>query len=69
MNPKPSISGLCIGLLPLLLSACATSAQARRTAPASPVVDEAEAYVAAVEYIAHRRGVQVIWVNPPRRTP
>lgn len=55
------------------LAACAgTHSLARADAkpearPATTqVVGDAE-YVAAVEYIARRRGVEVHWVNPPKR--
>ena len=32
--------------------------------------DRVEAYIAAVEQIAQRRGIEVVWINPPtKRAP
>ncbi|MCY7312956.1 MAG: hypothetical protein LH491_04835 [Pseudoxanthomonas sp.] len=55
----------------VLLAACAGTQQISRTpAPAaSPVTatktTDTDAYIARVEAIARRRGVQVLWVNRP----
>lgn len=46
----------------LALSGCANGPQKR-----SPTEYNTE-YMAAVEYHANRAGVEVEWVNPPRRT-
>ena len=69
MSLKSSLCSPGIGLLALGLVACASAPLAQRSAPASPLVDDSDAYIATVERIARDRGVQVIWVNPPRRTP
>lgn len=63
---------LCV---PLLLVACAGSAGLTKSS--SPAVTPQaihdasittdEQYVAEVERIAKRRGVDVVWVNPPSR--
>ncbi len=60
-------------LLPvLLLAACATTPkqaaapQPQTTAPVSlHTISKDEAYIAYVERTARRRGIQVMWVNPP----
>lgn len=31
--------------------------------------DQDTAYIAVVEHIAHRRGIEVVWVNPPTKRP
>ena len=51
----------------LLLSSCASTGgtQAGRQGAFKQQIDEA--YVAHVEMLADRRGVDVRWVNPPRR--
>lgn len=51
------------------LAGCASQAPMRyaespATAPAPETVRDVE-YMAAVEHVARRRGVQVRWVNPP----
>lgn len=51
------------------LAACASQAPMRyaESPAASPGPETAQdlEYMAAVEYVARRRGVQVRWVNPP----
>lgn len=57
-----------LSLVPLLLGACATTAATavqKPPAPGSLVADEA--YVAYVERVALRRGIDVQWVNKPTR--
>jgi len=61
-----------LGLAPLLLLAgCAGTQQISRSpAPAASAVtatktSDTDAYIARVEAIARRRGVQVLWVNRP----
>lgn len=48
----------------VLLSACASGSASLTKSGHSSQADLA--YVARVEQIARRRGVQVHWVNPPR---
>lgn len=56
----------------LLLASCAgTHELSRSTAPAAAPVSTTpmtkdDIYVARIEEIARRRGVQVVWVNRPR---
>lgn len=53
------------------LSACATTSEdtARTAPPREPsILDPDEAYIARVEAIARRRGIEVQWVNAPRKT-
>lgn len=54
-------------LAALLLASCATTDDRRMATSAfdSHLVQDAQ-YIAAVESLAARRGVQVHWVNPPR---
>lgn len=55
--------------LVFLLSSCASTAPVAAThagralAPGTPITDDA--YMAAVQAKAQRRGVEVHWVNPP----
>ncbi|WP_411834418.1 hypothetical protein [Pseudoxanthomonas mexicana] len=59
----------------LLLPACAGTQQMARSTPAAQpqnqtVITTDGAYIAYVERIAKRRGIQVNWVNPPlKRQP
>ena len=64
----------CVSILlpALLLTACASTpkeAAAPQPATSSPVsvhtISKDEAYIAYVERTARRRGIQVMWVNPP----
>ena len=60
--------------LPVLgLAACAGMQERSDTAYVAPQrapssIDSDEAYMVQVERIAHRRGVEVIWVNVPRKS-
>ena len=37
--------------------------------PQAPsIMDDDEAYIAYVERVARRRGIEVVWVNTPRKT-
>lgn len=63
-----------LGLLSIfLLASCAgTHEIARSTAPAAvpapaTLISEDDRYMALVEEIAKRRGVQVVWVNKPHK--
>jgi hypothetical protein len=57
---------LGIAALALLLAACASTETALQ--PAShTVIGQDGAYVGAVKTIAKRRGVRVVWVNPPEK--
>jgi hypothetical protein len=50
-----------------LLTACATSGGTASTPPPEQRTLTAEQqYIAYVERIAKRRGIQLTWVNPPR---
>ena len=52
------------------LSGCATTADTASATPARApsIMDEDAAYVAYVERIARRRGIQVQWVNVPHKS-
>ncbi len=53
------------------LSACAgmQSKTAYVPEPKAPsIMDDDEAYIAYVERVARRRGIEVVWVNTPRKT-
>lgn len=60
---------LRIALMSLLVSglaACASmDGQSARAAPQSAPLDAQQQYMSIVEKIASRRGVRVMWVNPP----
>ena len=63
-----------LGLVPMfLLAGCAgTHEIARSTAPAvvpapAAPISEDDRYMALVEEIAKRRGVEVVWVNKPNK--
>ena len=54
----------------LLLTACASTHEvARHTAPTYPEgsIVQDQQYVAVVEDIARSRGIQVTWINPPKK--
>ncbi len=62
-----------LGIVAVVATGCASShrladaprpAQPPATAAGSDIQTDA-VYVATVEYIARRRGVEVVWVNPP----
>lgn len=53
------------------LAACAgmQSKTAYVPEPKTPsIMDDDEAYIAYVERVARRRGIEVVWVNTPRKT-
>mgnify|MGYP003575576780 CR=1 FL=1 len=54
------------------LSACAGMEAKSTYAPPEPrsptIMDTDEAYVGYVERVARRRGLDVVWVNVPRKT-
>ncbi|HEY0502790.1 MAG TPA: hypothetical protein VGD42_04765 [Lysobacter sp.] len=60
-----------LSLVVLGLSACAGT-QTRTTYVPEPnppsIMDTDEAYMAYVERVARRRGIEVVWVNVPRKT-
>ncbi|SOD56940.1 hypothetical protein SAMN06296416_11185 [Pseudoxanthomonas wuyuanensis] len=62
-----------VSLSALLLSACAgTQEMTRSDAPAAepqarPELTRDELYIAYVERVARRRGIHVMWVNPPQK--
>ncbi|MGH8084635.1 MAG: hypothetical protein ACREPV_05105 [Lysobacter sp.] len=47
------------------LAACATTGETARVSPDTRTIVADEAYISAVEQIARRRGIEVMWVNPP----
>lgn len=47
------------------LAACATTDQTAEVSPGTRTIVTDEAYIGAVEQIARRRGIEVMWVNPP----
>lgn len=47
------------------LSGCASTHDRMAVERAQPLTPE-QAYIAKVERVAARRGLQVIWVNPPK---
>lgn len=66
---KASFSALALSMLVLSLGACASMDEQRlggMGSAGSESMTERERYMAEVERIAWRRGVQVTWVNPPR---
>jgi len=67
---KASVRMAVLSLSILGLAACA-SMEERSTYVPSPepdsIMDNDEAYMAAVERIARRRGIDLVWVNPPRK--
>ena len=60
-----------LSLAVLGLAACAGT-QTRTTYVPEPkpasIMDNDEAYMAYVERVARRRGIEVVWVNLPRKT-
>jgi len=51
----------------LCLSGCASTHDRRESArAAAPPVTSEQAYISKVERLARRRGLEVIWINPPR---
>lgn len=61
-----------LSLAALGLSACAGMHERPGSSYAPPqrapsIMDEDDAYVARVEAIARRRGIDVVWVNLPRK--
>lgn len=57
-----------LSLSVLALAACASTDERTAVAPQghSGYVQDSE-YIATVEYLARRRGTEVVWVNPPKR--
>lgn len=62
-----------VSLSALLLCACAGTQQMTSTSPppAEPLAESGmtrdQLYVAYVERVARRRGIHVMWVNPPQK--
>lgn len=50
----------------LALSGCASTHDRMHSAEAAPPLTSEQAYMAKVERMAARRGLEVIWVNPPK---
>lgn len=58
---------LAVSLSVAGLAACASmDEQSARVSPQSATLDRDAAYVGRVEQIARRRGIEVVWVNPPK---
>ena len=47
------------------LMACATTDPTVRVSPDTRTIVTDDAYMSVVEQIARRRGIEVMWVNPP----
>ena len=63
MNALSRVAVLSLSAVGLV--ACATTDQAARVSPETRTIVTDEAYMSAVEQIARRRGLEVVWVNPP----
>ena len=63
MNALSRVAVLSLSAVGLV--ACATTDQAARMSPETRTIVTDEAYMSAVEQIARRRGLEVVWVNPP----
>lgn len=48
------------------MAGCTSMERRAEAAPQAQALTAAEMYIARVEQIARRRGVDVTWVNPPR---
>jgi len=62
---KASVCMAVLSLAVLGLAACATTGET--TTRQSEEVDAETLYMARVEAIARQRGIDVTWVNPPRK--
>ena len=67
-----AIRTVVLPLSVLGLSACAGMHEKADTAYVAPqrassIIDDDELYVARVEQIARRRGIEVVWVHIPRK--
>ncbi|MFD0740424.1 hypothetical protein ACFQZQ_14155 [Lysobacter koreensis] len=70
MNASCRIAVLSLSVLGL--AACAGMHEKSDSAFVAPqrapsIMDNDEAYMAAVERIARRRGIEIVWVNVPRK--
>jgi len=63
MNALSRVAVLSLSAVGLV--ACATTDQAARVSPETRTIVTDEAYMSAVEQIARRRGIEVMWINPP----
>lgn len=67
---KASVRMAVLSLSILGLAACASMEEKSTYVPppkADSIMDNDEAYMVAVERIARRRGIDLVWVNPPRK--
>lgn len=64
----PSIS-LLATLAVLCLSGCASTQHRSDSARVAPPLTPEQVYIAKVERLAARRGIDVVWVNPPKTEP
>lgn len=64
--------GLMVAVVAIGLTGCASmrgeSGYVAPT-PAPSLLDRDVEYISAVEKIAQRRGIEVVWVNPPTKRP
>jgi len=70
---KVSLRMAVVSVPMLALAACAGSEGMTRSTPASEqyaetVADRDAEYIARVEATARRRGIDLTWVNPPRKS-
>ena len=68
MNASLRMAVLSLSVLGL--AACAgTEVKTAYTEPKDPsIMDNDEAYMAYVQRVAQRRGIDVVWVNTPRKS-
>ena len=68
MNASLRMAVLSLSVLGL--AACAgTEVKTAYTQPKDPsIMDNDEAYIAYVQRVAKRRGIEVVWVNTPRKS-
>lgn len=67
---KASVRMAVLSLSILGLAACASTGEKSAYVPpprADSIMDNDEIYMATVERIARRRGIDLVWVNPPRK--
>jgi hypothetical protein len=63
---KTMLKMVALSLVATGLAACAsTDDRSARATPQMAPIDVDQAYIARVEEIARRRGLEVQWVNPP----
>lgn len=64
---KAALGFAFLSLSLVAITGCASmDHRADAAAPQAQAMTAEEAYIARVEQIARRRGIDVLWVNPPR---